>query len=193
MITQLYVNVFLVIIELFLLVKSNAVINFSSNTGDVDRIFWIETLDRIARPLFMNFAEGKYDFSLNVTSIYEGFARACYGIAPFLGLKSGSEYEVRVRNELKQYVLQATDSIFNPSSNNYIGLRTRYRQYLVESGYFSASLVMNPWLWKSFSETTKSNILAIFDVVRKYDQHENNWVFFYLNLELFYHTIGEPS
>lgn len=179
------------IVMIFQLVLSNIAHNFNSSTGDIDRIYWIETLDRIARPLLSNLAKDQLELSAKPTAMYEGFARTCYGIAPFLGLNTGSEYEVRVRNELKQYLLQATDVIFNPTSKNFMGLLEQYKQYLVESGYFSASLVLNPWLWNSLSDNTKSNILVIFDMVRKHDKHENNWVFFYLNVELFYHTIGK--
>src|SRR5262245_58813997 len=99
-----------------------------------DRKIWLGYLDKIAKPVLMNLAQDRLkekmpvvlsphvDTSANAKTFrsqvayLEAFGRVMSGIAPWLNGEGGSPEEVSLRNQYRQWAVQALANAVNPSA-----------------------------------------------------------------------------
>ena len=106
----------------------------SSLSGKKDRQFWIDQLDKLARPVLSNMSEDNLKKNMPVVVskrsdypemrkkvVYlEVLGRTMSGIAPWLNLEGGDAKEVSLRNEYRQLSLKAIANAVNPKANDYV-------------------------------------------------------------------------
>src|SRR5687767_14543787 len=109
---------------------SFSVMNAKAQSTLNNRRLWLQHLDKLARPVISNLAEGKLkermsvelaknvDNAANRTSVsyLEAFGRTLSGIAPWLNLEGGSVEEVALRKQYRDWTLKAIANAVNPKS-----------------------------------------------------------------------------
>src|SRR6185369_7086200 len=83
----------------------------------------------------------------------EAFGRVMSGIAPWLNGEGGSPEEISVRNQYRQWAVQALANAVNPAAKDY--LRWNGGQPLVDAAFLALALVRCPWLWEHTATGTR--------------------------------------
>jgi len=114
-----------------------------------DRIFWVETLQKIALPVLMNLKKDSLRKNMILESnspegekfaYLEAFARVFNGIAPWLELGPDVSEEGRLREKYIDLTIDAISTAVNPKKNDYI-LFTEPKQSLVDMALFAQGLL----------------------------------------------------
>jgi hypothetical protein len=88
----------------------------------------------MARPVISNLADGKLKERMSVelaknvdnaanrtaVSYLEAFGRTLSGIAPWLNLEGGSQEELKLRKQYREWTLKAMANAVNPASKDYM-------------------------------------------------------------------------
>ena len=94
-----------------------------------DRIFWVETLQKIALPVLMNLKKDSLRKNMLLESnsaegskfaYLEAFARVFNGISPWLELGPNESEEGRLREKYIDLTIQAISVAVNPKKNDYM-------------------------------------------------------------------------
>jgi hypothetical protein len=167
-----------------------------------DRNAWLRVMDRIARPVLSSLADDKLKekmpvvLSMNVdnkanrlkASYLEAFGRTLCGIAPWLNLEGGSKAEVALRNQYRQWTLNAIANSVNPNSKDF--LTWSGGQPLVDASFFALGLIRAPWLWAHLTDSTKSQIVTVLKATRNTVPVYSNWILFTGMIEAFFCKYG---
>ena len=163
---------------------------FAQKKTVTDRQLWLNYLDKLARPVLSNLAEGRLkekmpvELSKNVdnaanrtaVSYLEAFGRTMSGIGPWLNLEGGSKEETALRNQYRQWALKAIAHAVNPASKDY--LRWNGGQPLVDASFLAFGLVRCPWLWQNLDTAVKQQVINAFKITRGTVPAYSNWVLF---------------
>jgi hypothetical protein len=175
---------------------------FSQNKGVNDRQLWLKQLDKLARPVMMHLAEDRLKERMPVevaktagdvagrtaVSYLEAFGRTLSGIGPWLNLEGGSNEEVALRNQYRQWALKAMANAVNPGAKDY--LKWNGGQPLVDASFVAFGLVRCPWLWQNLDTVVRKQVVAAFKVTRGTVPAFNNWVLFSGMVEAFFLKYG---
>jgi hypothetical protein len=157
------------------------------STGQADREFTVATMDKIARPVLSNLAQGRLKATLplgpneggrrNVTHL-EAFGRTLAGIAPWLALGPDGTAEGKLRAEFielsRKALIQATD----PKSPDFLNF-TSQGQPLVDAAFLSQGLLRAPeQLWEPLTPPQKRNVIEALKATRRTKPPEMNWLLF---------------
>ncbi|HZF65089.1 MAG TPA: DUF2264 domain-containing protein, partial [Chitinophagaceae bacterium] len=167
-----------------------------------DRNAWLSVMDRIARPVLSSLANNKLKekmpvvLSMNVdnkanrlkASYLEAFGRTLCGIAPWLNLEGGSKTEVALRNQYRQWTLNAIANSVNPNSKDF--LTWSGGQPLVDASFFALGLIRAPWLWAHLTDSTKSQVVTVLKATRNTVPVYSNWILFTGMIEAFFCKYG---
>jgi len=178
----------------------SVIVNAQSNSND--RQLWLQHMDKLAKPVLSNLAEGKLkekmpveltknvDNSANRTSVsyLEAFGRTLSGIAPWLNLEGGSPEEVALRKQYRQWTLKAIANAVNPGSKDY--LKWNGGQPLVDASFVAFGLVRCPWLWQNLDTAVKQQVITAFKTTRATVPVYSNWVLFTGMIEAFFCKYG---
>jgi hypothetical protein len=167
-----------------------------------DRKLWLSYMDKIARPVLSNLAEGKLKEQMPVVlsakvdnregrtqaAYLEAFGRTLSGIAPWLNREGGTKEEQALREQYREWTLKAIANSVNPSSKDY--LTWTGGQPLVDASFFALGLVRCPWLWEHISDSTKQQVVTALKLTRNTVPVYTNWILFTGMIEAFFCKYG---
>lgn len=170
--------------------------------GAEDRKLWLKQLDRVARPVLSNLAAGtlkekmplvlsdRVDNKANRTkaSYLEAFGRTLSGIGPWLNLEGGSNEEVELRKQYREWTLKAIANAVDPQSKDY--MTWVGGQPLVDASFFALGLIRCPWLWEHLSDSTKQQTAEALRSTRNTVPVYSNWILFSGMIEAFFCKYG---
>lgn len=182
-----------------LLISTNCI---SQSKPDTTRKLWLAYMDKVARPVMYNLANGSLKKAMPVTlakhtdnketrtkvAYLEAFGRTLSGIAPWLQLEGGGEAELTLRNQYRQWVLKAIANAVNPQSPDY--LQWQGGQPLVDASFFALGLVRCPWLWQHLDTPTQHQVITALQTTRSTVPAYSNWVLFTGMIEAFFCRYG---
>lgn len=174
----------------------------AAQNKDNDRKIWLNYLDKIARPVLSNLANDQLKEKMPVelskrvdnkesrmqASYLEAFGRTLCGIAPWLNLEGGSADEVKLRNQYRQWTLQAIANAVNPKAKDY--LKWTGGQPLVDASFFAFGLVRSSWLWNHLDTAVKLQVVDALKTSRSTIPAYSNWILFSGMIEAFFCKYG---
>lgn len=169
-----------------------------------DRDFWILSLDRIARPVLANLAEGTLKAKMPVESIdsvkrprrpfthLEALGRTIVGIAPWLELGPDETPEGKLRAEYIDLSVRAISQAVDPESPDYLNFN-KGSQALVDAAFLAHGLLRAPTqLWSRLDAVAKERLVKEMKSSRVITPGNSNWLFFSAIIEAFlYEFTGE--
>lgn len=170
----------------------------NKKVGVPDRIVWLNHMDRVARPVLYNLAEGRLKEKMEVVlsenidnpksraqvSYLEAFGRTLSGIAPWLNLEGGSKEEVELRRQYRQWALKGLANSVNPNSKDY--MKWDGGQPLVDASFVALALVRCPWLWEQSDKNVQLQVIESFQTTRNTIPVYSNWILFSGMIEAFF-------
>jgi len=163
-----------------------------------DRKEWLAHLDKLARPVMQYLAEDQLKERMPVelapgidnrphrtqVSYLEAFGRTLSGIAPWLQLEGGSEAEVQLREQYRQWALEAVRNAVNPEARDY--LLWKGGQPLVDASFFALGLIRAPWIWEHLEDTDRERVAEVLMQTREVVPVYSNWILFSAMIEAFF-------
>lgn len=152
-----------------------------------DRIFWVETLQKIALPVLMNLKKDSLKKNMILESNspegvkfahLEAFARVFNGIAPWLELGTNETEEGRLREKYINLTIDAICVAVNPNKNDHI-IFTESKQSLVDMALFAQGLLRSKnQIWLNLPMDVQAKIIDEFKNTRNIAPFENYWLLF---------------
>jgi hypothetical protein len=171
----------------------------SATNGLADRQYWLEQLDKLARPILSNLANDNLRAAMPVAlskrtdnaasrtkaAYLEAFGRVLCGISPWLNLEGGAAKEVALRNQYREWTLKAIANAVNPQAKDYMPFQ-RPGQALVDASFFAFALVRCPWLWEHLNDSTRKQVVNALVLTRDIKPGFTNWILFSGMIEAFF-------
>ena len=168
------------------------------------REYWLHYLDQVARPVLSNLASDQLKEKMTVelssttdnpelrkqVAYLEAFARTLSGISPWLNGEGGSPEEISLRDQYREWTLQATANAVDPNSRDYM-LWKGY-QPLVDASFFALAIVRCPWIWNHLDEQVRQNVLTSLRMTKSTIPVYSNWILFSGMIEAFFCKYGLP-
>lgn len=178
----------------------------SGNSKTVtDRMYWCETMYRIAAPILEPMSEGclqqKMDLELSPTwdgrdkrvAYMEAFGRTMSGLAPWLSLPDTNTKEGQMRKKLHKWALESYVHAVDPRSPNYL-LWRKEGQPLVDAAFIAQSFLRAyDALWVPLDSVTKKRYIDEFTRLRRIDPPYSNWLLFSATVETFLLKAGASA
>lgn len=165
------------------------------------RDYWIETLLRIARPVFAALANDSLRENMPVKgngdirerakySHLEALGRSLAGIGPWLNLTHISKEEQVKQSELLSLVLESLKRATDKKSKDYMNF-SEGNQPLVDAAFLAHGLLRS-WdnVWSKLDEETQNNIISCMLATRTIKPCFNNWLLFSGMVEAFLFKAG---
>ena len=166
--------------------------------AQTDRQLWLSYLDKVARPVLSNLANDALKKNMPVelsaktdnaknrkeVSYLEAFGRTLSGIAPWLNLEGGTNDEVAMRNQYREWVLKAIANATDPGAKDY--LKWDGGQPLVDASFLAFGLVRCPWLWQHLDTSVRQRVITAFKTTRNTVPAYSNWILFSAMIEAFF-------
>ncbi|QNA42643.1 DUF2264 domain-containing protein [Lacibacter sediminis] len=172
-------------------------------TGQQDRLFWANTLYKIAYPVVHNLAEGtlkqnlplelgpQYYLPVKKVTYLEAVGRTMAGLAPWLALPDDVTEEGKMRKQMRDELLKGLANAVDPNHPDYLNFRTE-GQPIVDAAYVAHAFIRAPKaLWEPLDATTKKRFVEEFKSLRTRKGAYNNWLLFAGLTEGFLLKIGE--
>jgi hypothetical protein len=196
------IKIFLCSVMIFLVANNSFA---QKNTNQTVREEWLYYLDKIARPVLANLSADKLKENMQIIlsekvdnkierkqdAYLEAFARTLSGIAPWLQLDSGSDNEVKLRNEFRKMALVSLSNVVNPNAKDYVPY-IGGGQHLVDASFLALALNRCPWLWENSDSITKKNTVNFFLTTRNIVPVYSNWLLFTAMIETFFCQYNLP-
>lgn len=170
-----------------------------------DRDFWLEQLDRIARPVIENLAHDELKKNMplvlskridNVSSrtkaaYLEAFARTFSGIAPWINGEGGLPKEVALRQQYREWLSLAVAHAVDPAARDYMAWDMP-GQTLVDGSFLALGFIRCPWLWQHLTDTTRRQVINALLLTRNTRPPFSNWLLFSGLIEAFFAQVEMP-
>ena len=171
-----------------------------------DREYWVETMVKIARPVFENLSRNTLRKNMPVetndglntgkrkdVTHLEALGRSFCGVSPWLNLPADDTEEGRLRAEFTDLVVKAITNAVDPSSPDYLRFDGPGGQPLVDAAFFAHGLLRSrDQVWPRLDEVTKARIVKEFKASRKIKPGQSNWLMFSAIIEAaLLHFTGE--
>lgn len=167
--------------------------------ADTDRAFWLNHLDKLAKPVLNNLAantlkatmpvEGKTADRPEVTHL-EAFGRLMTGIGPWLNLTEIADTAERnLQQKYFELAGKALHNATNPAAKDYLNF-TKGGQPLVDAAFLAHGLIRAPRLWNSLTQSVKDQIVKAFASSRSILPYPSNWLLFSAMIEAFLAKFG---
>lgn len=159
-------------------------------TGMDDRRLWVETLDRIARPVLENLAAGTLKQNMPFESLsseplrrevsyLEAVGRTICGIAPWLELGPDDTEEGRLRAQYINMVVKGLKNGVNPQSPDHLMFDRRHSQPLVDAAFLAEGFLRAPTqIWGRLDQQTRDWLVSEWKTSRGIKPYECNWLLF---------------
>ncbi|MBR4994512.1 MAG: DUF2264 domain-containing protein [Alistipes sp.] len=163
----------------------------------VVRSYWVNTMLRIATPVYENLAAGTLRENMPVevndgtnegkradVTHLEALGRSFNGIAPWLNLGEKDSREGEQRKRMTSLVVKAIANAVDPSSPDYMPFDGPGTQPLVDAAFFAQGLLRSKdVVWPQLDSQTRQRIIEEFHRSRKIRAWENNWLLFSATIE----------
>ena len=156
-----------------------------------DREYWVETMDRIARPVIWNLATETLHKNMPAESValrkggeriskLEAFGRTLCGISHWIELGPDNTKEGILRGEYAEMTRRALSNAVNPESPEMMVFDASIsRQPLVDAAFLCQGLLHAPvQLWEMSDDKTKANLINALKTVSQIEPWDNNWLLF---------------
>lgn len=155
-----------------------------------DREVWVETMDRIARPVISNLAEGTLRQNMPFESLsddplrkevsyLEAFGRTMCGIGPWLSLGPDETAEGQLRAEYIDMACRALKNSVDPDSPDHLCFDNRHTQPLVDAAFLAQGVLRaGDQIWGRLDEETKADYIRELKISRSIRPFESNWLLF---------------
>lgn len=187
---------------LILTTFSVTITSLAQTPPDTTRKLWLAYMDKVARPVMYNLANGGLKKAMPVAlaahsdnketrtkvAYLEAFGRTLSGIAPWLQLQGGDNAEVKLRNQYRQWALKAIANAVNPQSADYLAWQGG--QPLVDASFFALGLIRCPWLWQHLDTAAQHNVVNALQQTRGTVPGYSNWLLFTGMVEAFFCKYG---
>jgi len=159
-------------------------------TGMDDRRLWVETLDRIARPVLENLAAGTLKKNMPFESLssdplrhevsyLEAVGRTICGIAPWLELGPDDTEEGKLRSQYINIVVKGLKNGVNPQSPDHLMFDRRHSQPLVDAAFLAEGILRAPTqIWGRLDQQTRDWLVSEWKTSRGIKPYECNWLLF---------------
>ncbi len=191
---------FLIVFVLLVAIQVRA----QSQTVKIDstRELWLTYLDKVARPVMENIAGDKLKANMPLllsdridnkesrskAGYLEAFGRTLSGIAPWIETEGGSEREVKMRSQYREWALKGIANAVDPTAKDY--LEWHGGQALVDASYVALALIRSPLLWAHLDKKVQGQVFDALNITRKTMPVYNNWILFSGIIEAFYCKYG---
>ncbi len=169
---------------------------------DSDRKTWLFYMDKIARPVMQNIANNTLKANMPVAlseridnkesrakvAYLEAFGRTLSGLAPWLELEGGDDYEVKLRKQYRDWAIQGIANAVNPNTKDF--LQWNGGQPLVDASFVALGLIRSPWLWSHLDAKTQQQVIGQFKITRNTVPVYSNWLLFSGMIEAFFCKYG---
>jgi hypothetical protein len=167
-----------------------------------DRALWVSYLDKVSRPVVSALAEDRLHATMPVVlspridnaverhrvAYLEAFGRTLSGIGRWLDSEGGSQDEVQLRRQYREWVLKAVANAVNPQAKDYMVWKGG--QPLVDAAFFALGLIRCPWLWQHLDTTVRRQVVTALLETRGTTPAYNNWLLFPAVIEAFFCKYG---
>ncbi|MCI8623831.1 MAG: DUF2264 domain-containing protein [Provencibacterium sp.] len=171
-------------------------------TQQEQRAYWVEMMDKIARPVLHALSQGRLrtvmpveqqDYDRRPFAHLEAFGRTLCGIAPWIELKGLTEEEEKLRAEYQQMALRCLDFATNPQSPDYMNYDMG-AQPVVDAAFLAHGLVRAPEsLIGAMDAGLKRQVAAALRKSRKISPGPSNWLLFSGMVETALFLLGEED
>lgn len=175
----------------------------ANTDGQKDRAFWVKTLDKIARPVVFNLADGTLKKNMPVeiaagadlanrkkVTYLEAVGRTLAGVAPWLTIPNDGSEESKLRELYKSKILQGLKNGVDRQNPDFLNFKEE-NQPIVDAAYLALAFLRAPdELWKPLDQQTKERYIAAFKSLRNRTGPYNNWVLFAGLNEAFLMNVG---
>lgn len=171
-------------------------------TGRPDRSYWLETLVRVASPVFTSLARGQLRNRMPVEvrpggedrsdrSHLEALGRSIAGIAPWLDLESADPSEAQEQSRMRSAVVSSLDEATDRSSPDFMNFTEGSKQPLVDASFLALGLLRG-WnrVWLGLASETQTRVVDVLTSTRIHDPWLNNWLLFPAIIEAFLRKAG---
>jgi hypothetical protein len=176
-----------------------------ANAGSVsDRAYWLDVMQRIARPVLENLSKRQLKRAMPVEAInpadrrkythLEAFGRLTAGIAPWLAATELDDSETQLQKIFASLTQAALDAATDPESPDFMNF-TRGGQPLVDAAFLAQGILRaQSVLWDPLEERVQAQIIAALKSSRAIKTPiSNNWVMFAATVETALQMMGEAT
>lgn len=174
----------------------------AQSTGSEDRRYWLDTLQRITRPVLTNLAQHRLKTKMPIEARptatdrhkyahLEALGRLLAGMTPWLELSSLTGAEEHARHAHAELARAAIAAATDPASPDFLNF-DEGAQPLVDAAFLAHALVRAPReLWQRLAAQTQKNLVAALKSARRIKPGFNNWLLFSAMIETFLCHIDE--
>jgi len=167
-------------------------------SGHQDRRYWVETLNRVTRPVFSALASRRLKATMpgeiahtsrprDHVSHLEALGRALAGVAPWFEAEHLAPDEAACRDDLLALARESLRAACDPASPDALNF-TQDRQPLVDAAFLAHGLLRAPRaLWADLDSSTQALVIDALLRVRGIMPNWNNWLLFAAMVETFLH------
>lgn len=166
-----------------------------------DRTYWLQVVERIARPVLEAGASGELKQRMPIESSdsiqerrefthLEAVGRLLCGIAPWLALTDLPGDEEKLRAEFAGLARATLHASTDPMSPGYLNF-SKGRQPVVDTAFLAQAILRTPnELWILLDGEAQANLIAALRSSRQCLPHFNNWLLFAATVEAALYKIG---
>lgn len=168
-----------------------------------DRQIWLQEMDKMVKPVLYNLAKDSLRIAMPTTTsirvdnkehrikvqYVEVLGRVLSGIAPWLQLEGGSEPEIALRKQYREWVLQGIKNSLDSNAKDFM----RYDiggQQLVDASFVALAFIRAPWLWENLDKKNQALLVKSIATTRKFKPGFSNWLLFSAVNEAFMAKFG---
>lgn len=174
-------------------------------TGTVsDRAYWLDVLQRIARPVLENLSQRQLKRVMPVEARnpadrrkythLEAFGRLCAGIAPWLAASGLDESETQLQKRISALARASLDAATDPKSPDFMNF-SRGAQPLVDAAFLAQAILRAPTvIWEPLERRVREQVVEALKSSRAIKTPTaNNWVMFAATVETALQMMGEKT
>lgn len=161
------------------------------NSGRQDRLYWVQTLDKIANPVLTSMSQNELKANMPIekhekskmesrqaVTHLEALGRLLCGVAPWLELGPDATPEGKLRAKYIDLSVQSISNAVNPDAADYLNFN-QGRQPLVDAAFLAQALLRAPkQLWGNLDSLTKQRLISELKSSRVIQPSQTNWLFF---------------
>lgn len=175
-----------------------------SGSTSSDRAYWLDVMQRIARPVLENLSHRQLKRVMPVESEnptdrrkythLEAFGRLTAGIAPWLTAQELDDPEAQLQKKYLELTQAALDAATDPKSPDFMNF-TKGGQPLVDAAFLAQGILRAPSvLWEPLPGQVQEQLAAALKSSRAIrTPRGNNWVMFAAIVEIALQMMGETT
>lgn len=163
----------------------------AKGNGRLDRLAWVESMIKIARPVLENLAAGTLKQNMPFESLsnnplrkdvsyLEAVGRTICGISSWLELGPDNTEEGRLRKYFIDLVVKGIKNAVNQESTDYLVFDNRFSQPLVDAAFLAEGILRAPTqIWNRLDKDTQNRLVNELKKTRSINMPLiNNWALF---------------